>query len=129
MAAAALMLGISSVFFFQTVFLPLILGGTAIILAILSKGYTRKLATTAKVAIGFAGSGIAIAVVMVGSALYMFISKPQILLDYGRQYDRMYEQMYGVTTEQALGMSYEELMNQYVIRLQNLWKGAADDNQ
>lgn len=129
MATAALILGISSVVFFQTVFIPFIFGGTAITLAILSKGYTRKMPSTAKVAVVFAGFSLSGALAVIGFVFYLFTVKPNILIDYGRQYDNIYRQVYGSTTEDALGMSYEELMNQTVTLFNSALKGDAYDNQ
>ena len=48
-AFAALILGVSALFSLFTVYLPLILGSLAILFALLSKGYGKKMAATAKI--------------------------------------------------------------------------------
>lgn len=128
MASMALILGLLSVFLFQTVFLPLMFGATAIVLAVLSKGYTKKMLGTAKVAITFAIGGISISVALIGSVFYLFVSQPQIFINYGKQYDVMYERIYGVSSEESLGTSYEEMISQYIDMFQNMTKGVAYDN-
>ena len=51
MATASLLLGLASFFTIMTVILPFICGGLAILFALLSKGYGKKLLTQAKIGI------------------------------------------------------------------------------
>lgn len=115
MASVAMFLGIAAVFTIFTVYLPLIFGSLAIILAILSKGYGRKLMVTAKVGIGTAIGSLSIITFMMGSVIaLLFSSSANDLIKMGQQIDQYYEHQTGVTLEDTIGESYEDIMKQYV---------------
>ncbi|MBD5463571.1 MAG: hypothetical protein HDR24_11055 [Lachnospiraceae bacterium] len=114
MALISLILGIASIFTIFTIYLPLILGSIAIVLAILSKGYGKKMLATAKAGIGTAIGGIALIAVVFGSVISLFLSlSGDQLVEFGRQIDEMFEQQTGQDIEDIAGTSYEEIMRTY----------------
>lgn len=113
MATAAMFLGLAAMVTTMTVFLPLILGGLAIILALLSKGYGRKMIIQAKVGMICGIFGLAVVGVIIFSVLATMISNPDLLIQIGQQYDAMYENLYGQSFESLNGYSYEDIMRQY----------------
>lgn len=113
MASVSLFLGLGAVFTLLTVFLPLALGGLAILLALLSKGYGKKMLTQAR--IGFI-CGIGSFCVTVGifiSSFAVLFSNPDMLVEYGQQYDAMCENVYGQSSEELFGFSFEDMMEEY----------------
>lgn len=114
LAMVSLILGIASIFTIFTIYLPLILGSIAIVLAILSKGYGKKMLATAKAGIGTAIGGIALIAVVFGSVISLFLSlSGDQLVEFGRQIDEMFEQQTGQDIEDIAGTSYEEIMRTY----------------
>lgn len=113
MATAAMFLGLAAMVTTMTVFLPLLLGGLAIVLALLSKGYGRKMMIQAKVGMICGIFGLASACVIIFSSFAAIIRHPDMLINVGRQYDAMYENFYGQTYESVYGYSYEDIMRQY----------------
>lgn len=114
LALASLILGIASIFTMLTVYLPIIFGSLAIVLAILSKGYGKKMLAIAKAGIGTAIGGIAMIVVIFGSVISLFLSlSVDQLVQFGRQMDEMFEQQTGWDIEDFAGTSYEEIMKEY----------------
>ena len=118
-AFAALILGVSALFSLFTVYLPLILGSLAILFALLSKGYGKKMAATAK--IGFisaiTGLSLILSLLAVGiTSLYLLFatSTDDQLLHYGSQIDQAIEMQLGQSTEEMFGTSYEDMMEQLV---------------
>ena len=118
-AFAALILGVSALFSLFTVYLPLILGSLAILFALLSKGYGKKMAATAK--IGFisaiTGLSLILSILAVGiTSLYLLFatSTDDQLLHYGSQIDQAIEMQLGQSTEEMFGTSYEDMMGQLV---------------
>ena len=118
-AFAALILGVSALFSLFTVYLPLILGSLAILFALLSKGYGKKMAATAK--IGFisaiTGLSLILSILAVGiTSLYLLFatSTDDQLLYYGSQIDQAIEMQLGQSTEEMFGTSYEDMMEQLV---------------
>ena len=88
MATASLLLGLASFFTIMTVILPFICGGLAILFALLSKGYGKKLLTQAKIG---------------------------IICGIGQQYDELIEDTYGESTEDIYGTSFEDMMKEYTV--------------
>lgn len=113
MAMASLFLGIASIFTVASVFLPFILGGLGILLALLSKGYGKKLLTQARIGIICGVSGMILTITIIISSVTMLLQNPDLLLDFGKQYDQMFENMYGESTEDLYGTSFEDLMKNY----------------
>lgn len=117
MAAASLFLGIGAVFTTLTVFLPLALGGFAILFALLSKGYGKKMVIQAKVGMGCALAGIGATAFMFISSFVTVFSNPDILVEIGQQYDTVCEDMYGQSSEELFGYSFEDILGEYADRL------------
>ncbi len=113
MASVSLFLGIGTFFTSLTVFLPLILGCLAIVFALLSKGYGKKMLTQAKVGLCCGIAGISFMTLLMVSSFAMLFSNPDILVEIGQQYDTAYEEMYGRSLEDELGISFEEIMDDY----------------
>ena len=120
MAMAALLVSIGAVSTFWSVYLPFIFGSIAIILALLSKGSEKKMLTQAKTAIGCSIGGFVITIAVIISSLTFLISNPSILVEYGKQYDQVCEQIYGQSTEDIMGFSYEDMMSEYAEAIQNM---------
>lgn len=113
MASISLFLGIGTFFTSLTVFLPLILGSLAIVFAILSKGYGKRMLTQAKIGLGCGLAGISFIIVIMISSYAILFSNPEMLTEIGQQYDAAYEEMYGQSLEEELGISFEDMMNDY----------------
>lgn len=113
MATAAMFLGLAAMVTTMTVFLPLLLGGLAIILALLSKGYGKKMIIQAKVGMICGIFGLVVVGVIIFSVLATMISNPDLLIQIGQQYDAIYENLYGQSFESLNGYSYEDIMRQY----------------
>lgn len=118
-AFAALILGVSALFSLFTVYLPLILGSLAILFALLSKGYGKKMAATAKIGFISAITGVSLilSILAVGiTSLYLLFatSTDDQLLHYGSQIDQAIEMQLGQSTEEMFGTSYTDMMGQLV---------------
>lgn len=113
MATIAMVLGLASVFCIFTVYLPMVFGSIAIILAILSKGYGKKMLATAKIGVGTAIGGLSMVLLLIASVFTLFMSNTDILIDQGRQLDEQFERQTGQKLEDYLGKSYEDIMREY----------------
>lgn len=114
MAMASLILGIASIVTLFSIYLPIILGSIAIILAILSKGYGKKMLSTAKAGVGTAIGGMVLIIAIFGSVISLFLSMTgDELVEFGRQVDKQFKQQTGMDIEELTGTSYEEIMQQY----------------
>lgn len=118
-AFAALILGVSALFSICTVYLPLILGSLAIIFALLSKGYGKKMATTAKIGFISAITGLSSILALIGvvlASLWLLFATctDQQLLQYAKQLDQTFESQMGQSVEDTVGTSYEEMISQLI---------------
>lgn len=113
MATVAMVLGLASVFCVFTVYLPMVFGSIAIILAILSKGYGKKMLATAKIGVGTAVGGLSMVLVLFASVFTLLMSNSDILIEQGRQLDEQFEHQTGQKLEDYLGRSYEDIMREY----------------
>ncbi len=113
MATIAMVLGLASVFCIFTVYLPMVFGSIAIILAILSKGYGKKMLVTARIGVGTAIGGLSMVILLIASVLTLFMSNSDLLIDQGRQLDEQFERQTGQKLEDYLGKSYEDIMREY----------------
>lgn len=115
MATVSMILGVVSIFTLFTVYIPLVCGSIAVVLAILSKGSLKKMLTTAKVGIGTAIGSIALLFVMIASFSAMLLSTSgDTLIKFGQQIDQQFKEQTGQEIEDILGMSYEDIMREYV---------------
>lgn len=112
MASAALIFGAVSLLTILTIFLPLILGSVAIVLALLSKGREPKMLTQAKVGLSCGIAGLSVVLALLASSYAIMFTYPEMLPEAGRMVDTMYEETYDTKTEDILGFSYEDLMTQ-----------------
>lgn len=113
MATASMFLGLAAMVTTMTVFLSPLFGGLAIVLALLSKGYGRKMILQAKVGMICGIFGLVVVGIIIFSFFATMISNPDLLIDMGRQYDVMYETFNGQSFESVTGVSYEDIMRQY----------------
>lgn len=115
LATASMFLGIAAVFTMFTIYLPLVFGSLAILFALLSKGYGRKLLASAKVGIISGGCGLAVISSVLGILTAFFLlSSGDELIQMGRQLDQQFETRTGVPLEEIMGESYEDLMTDFV---------------
>lgn len=115
MATVSMILGVVSIFTLFTVYIPLVCGSIAVVLAILSKGSLKKMLTTAKVGVGTAIGSIALLFVMIASFSAMLLSTSgDTLIKFGQQIDQQFKEQTGQEIEDILGMSYEDIMREYV---------------
>lgn len=117
LAVIAMILGVCSLLSLFTIYLSLIFGSIAIILALLSKGYGKKMVTSAKVgfgtaigSLGFIGGFIGV-VFMSMYIIFTSYSSTQ-LVQMGKNWDSMIETQLGESTKSLFGTSYEEIMEQ-----------------
>lgn len=113
MATASLLLGLAAIFTTMTVFLPIVCGCLAILFALLSKGYGKKMITQAKVGLAFGTGSLVLTVILFFASLNLLISNPDILVEFGKQYDATCESLYGQSSEEILGFSYEEVLTDF----------------
>ena len=86
-ATASMILGIIAIIsaFFGTVYPPIICGGLAVILGLLSKGNDKAMLPNAKVGVLTAILGIVVNVLVVGSGIIMLVTNPSYKEDFHRQ--------------------------------------------
>ncbi|MCM1135309.1 MAG: hypothetical protein NC400_06990 [Clostridium sp.] len=114
MATASMILGLAALFSVFTVYVPLICGSIAVVLAILSKGYGKKMLAAAKVGVGTAIGGMALILSIVFSLVSMLLSSSgDDLIKFGQTMDNQFEQQTGYNLEDFLGQSYEDIMKSY----------------
>ncbi len=114
MATASMILGVACFFMLFTVYVPIICGSIAILLAILSKGYGKRMLVTARVGIGCAIGGMLLVATIVGVLVGSFFSSSgEDLVNFGRQMDQQFKRQTGQELEDVLGQSYEDLMKTY----------------
>lgn len=113
MATVSLFLGLASFFMSMTVLFSLILGGLAILFALLSKGYGKKMITQAKIGFICGIGGLGTTFFLIVSSVSMLLANPDMLVEIGRQYDTAIEEVYGQPTEELYGTSFEDMMTEY----------------
>lgn len=115
MATVSMILGVVCIFTLFTVYIPIVCGSIAVVLAILSKGSFKKMLTTAKVGIGTAVGAIALLFLMITSLSAMLLSTSgDALIKFGQQVDQQFKEQTGQDIEDFMGMSYEDIMREYV---------------
>ena len=98
LATAAMVAGLLSVPFCFMGYVGIILGGVAIVMALLSKGTAKKLLPQAKKAIFYGILGIIIGYAVVITSIHTFLTHPEM-----RQgVNQLYEQYYGVSFDETL---------------------------
>lgn len=114
LATAAMILGIISILstFLMTLYIPMILGSIAIVLAILSKGTKKNMPGQATAGLVCGAGGLVVNVGIFTVAMVFIFTHPEILQDMARTYDAQIEQIYGESTEDMLGQSLEDMINE-----------------
>ena len=113
-AMISMILGTGCLFTFFTVYLPIFMGSIAIILAVISKGYAKKMLMTAKIGMISAISCLAVLLSIFTLVFtFLFSSDRALLTNTGRMLDKQIEAQMGESSEDIFGTSYEELMEQF----------------
>lgn len=107
MAAVSMVLGIITLvsLLFLRLFIPFLLGGIGIILAILSKGGARKMAGRAKAGMICCITGLVLDVVLCVSAVWLIFALPKFSPELTEEINRVCEEQYGI--------SYDEMMKEF----------------
>ena len=96
------------------VFLPLVFGSLSIIFAILSKGYGKKLLISAKIGLCTAIGCISLIIVIMGTFITLFLSSSRSdMIRLGQQMDQQLEDQFGISPDEILGQSYEDIMEDF----------------
>lgn len=98
MASVSLVLGLISIPMCFFLYTGIILGGLAIVFAILSKGTTQKLLSQAKKGILYGTLGIVIGYSVIAYNVHAVLTKPE----YRQELNRMSEQINGVSFDDML---------------------------
>lgn len=116
LANAAIVLGGISILtaIMMTIYFPFILGSLAILFAILSKGRAQKMVQQAKIGLICGIAGLIINVVILASSILYIISNPDVLVHSAQMYDQMCEQIYGIPSEEILGDSMENIVEDFI---------------
>ena len=114
LATGAMILGIISILFtfLLPIYIPMILGSIAIVLAILSKGTKKNMPGQATAGLVCGAGSLVVNVCMLTVSMVFILSHPEILQDTARAYDTFLEQYYGESTEEMLGQSLEDMINE-----------------
>ncbi len=105
LATASMILGIISILstILMTLYIPMILGSIAIVLAILSKGSKNNMPGQATAGIVCGAGGLVVNVGIFTAALVFVFSHPEILQETARTYDTFLEQYYGNPQKKCSG--------------------------
>ena len=94
--------------------LPLVFGSLSIIFAILSKGYGKKLLISAKIGLCTAIGCIGLIIVIMGTFITLFLSSSRSdMIRLGQQMDQQLEDQFGISPDEILGQSYEDIMEDF----------------
>lgn len=118
LATVSMIFGILSIFTVFGVYPPFICGSIAIVLAILSKGYGKKMLSIAKAGIITAASGMAMVCMVFGLIISITIGffstlTGEQMIAFGKYMDDQIESQLGWETEDLAGTSYEDIMRTY----------------
>lgn len=112
MATASMFLGLAAIITTMTIVFSPVLGGLAIVLALLSKGYSKKMVLQARIGMICGIFGLVVVCVIIVSLIATLINNPDLMIEIGQQYDAMYQNLYGQSFESVNGISYEDIMRQ-----------------
>ena len=121
LANASMMLGMIAIItaIMMTIYFPFIFGSLAILFALLSKGQAAKLVKYAKTGLICGIVGIVITLGIITSSVLLILSNPQILTDTAKRYDKIYEQAYGIPSEEIFGDSLEDIVENFIEGITN----------
>lgn len=108
LAVASMVLGIAAIVLACTVYLSPVLGGVAVILAILSRGAGKKLHGFAKTGIITASVAVALDIALVTASFALIFSNPDMQRDFWRMYKEMGEEMYGDNFDDMMKEAFGE---------------------
>lgn len=116
LAGAALVLGMISFItaIMMTIYFPFIFGSLAIVFALLSKGRAAKLIKYAKTGIICGIAGITANIIIIISTFIFILSNPSTLMQAAQQYDQIYEQVYGIPSEEIFGDSLQDIVEDFI---------------
>lgn len=116
LAGTAMILGIAAIVsaIMMTVYFPFILGGLAILFALLSKGLSPRFMKQAKIGIVCALAALAVNISIIIASVSFIFSNPDMLIDVAKTYDTQIEKMYGVPSEEILGDSMEDMIHDMI---------------
>ena len=80
---------------------------------LLSKGYGKKMLSQARIGFGCGIASLCTVVFLFTTTFISMVSNPDQLIQIGKQYDAICENMYGQSSEDLLGYSFEDRMRQY----------------
>lgn len=109
LATASMVLGIISLIslLLLRLYIPFLLGGVGIILAILSKGGARKMMGKAKAGLICCISGLALDITLCVFSVYLVLALPDIMPEMVDEINQMCEEQYGMSYEEILDEIYE----------------------
>lgn len=109
MATAAMILGIISLvsLLLLRIYIPFLLGGVGIILAVLSKGKAKKMIGRAKAGLICCITGLALDITLCVFSVYLVFALPDILPEMVDEVNKMCEEQYGMTYEELMDEIYE----------------------
>lgn len=98
LANVAMVAGLISVPFCFFGYIGIVLGGVAIVMALLSKGMAKKLLPQAKKGIFYGTLGVIIGYAVVITSFHAFLTNPEMR----QQMNTVYEQLYGESFDEML---------------------------
>lgn len=109
MATAAMILGIISLIslLLLHIYIPFLVGGVGIILAVLSKGKAKKMIGKAKAGLICCITGLALDVTLCVFSVYLVFALPDIMPEMVDEVNKMCEEQYGMTYEELMDEIYE----------------------
>ncbi len=109
MATAAMILGIISLISLLLLhfYMPFLLGGVGIILAVLSKGKAKKMLGKARAGLICCITGLALDVTICVFSVYLVFALPDIMPEMVDEVNKMCEEQYGMTYEELMDEIYE----------------------
>jgi hypothetical protein len=99
-AKLSIIFGIISILLYNTVVIPLVLGGLGLIFAELSKGEDKKMSIGAMFGSSMCAMILVVTVGMGGYSVYKFQTDPE----YRARVNAAYEEIYGVTLDEQMNM-------------------------
>ena len=113
MATASMILGIITLvsLLLLRLFMPLMLGGVGIILAILSKGSARKMIGKAKAGMICCITGLVLDVVLFVSAIWLVFALPRVAPELMDDVNKICEEQYGVSYDDMMEEIYDMIDN------------------
>lgn len=113
MAVVSMILGVVSIFTLFTVYIPIICGSIAIVLAILSKDLSKNAGYCQSRYWNCSRCNNASFVMIASLSAMLLSTSGDSLIKFGQQIDQQFKEQTGQEIEDILGMSYEDIMREY----------------